>query len=264
MRPGKSRVKSTMARQPERTVQTPSGDLLVRIALSFLGLPYEGATLDGGSREKLVVRLDAFDCTTFVETVLASALDITTGGTEGSGLAAQLKRIRYRGGKISGYASRLHYFRDWLADNEKKKILKDVSRLLGGRPQRKKINFMSSRPDLYPRLKSKAARDKIRQTEQMLSGKTFYTIDKKDFSAASDKIENGDIIAFVSGKQGLDVAHTGFAVRKGKRLRLLHASQKEGAVVISQKTLGAYLKSSADFTGIHVARIWRPSATICE
>ncbi len=39
MKPGKSRVKSTMARQPERTIQTPSGDLLVRIALVFLGVP---------------------------------------------------------------------------------------------------------------------------------------------------------------------------------------------------------------------------------
>jgi len=33
-----------------------------------------------------------------------------------------LKLIRYRQGKINGYSSRLHYFTDWLRDNEQKKF----------------------------------------------------------------------------------------------------------------------------------------------
>jgi hypothetical protein len=37
-------------------------------------------------------------------------------------------------------------------------------------------------------------------------------------------------------------------------LRLLHASSKEGAVAISEKTLTAYLKSNKNFTGIIAAR----------
>jgi hypothetical protein len=54
--------------------------------------------------------------------------------------------------------------------------------------------------------------------------------------------------------EGLDVAHVGFAVWQEKNLHLLHASRKEGAVVISKKTLVAYLKSNKIFTGIIVAR----------
>jgi len=39
----------------------------------FPGAPYQTGTLEMPGREKLVVNLHAFDCTTFVETVLALA-----------------------------------------------------------------------------------------------------------------------------------------------------------------------------------------------
>jgi len=50
------------------------------------------------------------------------------------------------------------------------------------------------------------------------------------------------------------VAHMGFAIKQGKSLHLIHASSKEDGVVISKKTLAAYLKSNKIFTGIIVAR----------
>jgi hypothetical protein len=43
-------------------------------------------------------------------------------------------------------------------------------------------------------------------------------------------------------------------------LRLLHASRKEGAVVISGKTPGAYLKSNKKFTGMLIARFTSPAS----
>jgi len=78
-------------------------------------------------------------------------------------------------------------------------------------------------------------------------------IGKDKFSMQKSKVNNGDIVAFVTAQEGLDVAHVGFAVRKGKSLRLLHASQKEGKVVISKKTLADYLKSNKRFTGVIIA-----------
>jgi hypothetical protein len=50
------------------------------------------------------------------------------------------------------------------------------------------------------------------------------------------------------------VAHVGFAIWQGNNLHLLHASSKESGVVISKKTLVAYLKSNKKFTGITIAR----------
>ena len=75
-------------------------------------------------KEKLIVNVSGFDCTTFVETVLALAKCAAAGKLSRSEFRKNLKLIRYRQGKIDGYSSRLHYFTDWLSDNEKKKILK--------------------------------------------------------------------------------------------------------------------------------------------
>ena len=43
----------------------------LHFAKQMLGVPYVAGTLDGNEEEELVVRLNALDCTTFVETVLA-------------------------------------------------------------------------------------------------------------------------------------------------------------------------------------------------
>ena len=189
-----------------------------------------------------------------METTLAFALCARGRKFSPTAFKNNLKLIRYRGGKISGYASRLHYFTDWLRDNEKKEILTDLSAALGGKPTRRKIDFMTANRDLYPALKSKPRFSKIKKMEGNLSRKTFYIIGKDKISSQTDKIQDGDIIAFTAHQEGLDVAHIGFAIRQGKILRLLHASQKEGKVVISKKTLTDYLKSNKQFTGIIIAR----------
>src|SRR5690606_29137182 len=48
--------------------------ILENTALFFLGKPYVAHTLEGSSEELLTVNLREFDCTTFVETVLALSL----------------------------------------------------------------------------------------------------------------------------------------------------------------------------------------------
>ncbi|PKN05428.1 MAG: DUF1460 domain-containing protein [Deltaproteobacteria bacterium HGW-Deltaproteobacteria-9] len=233
------------------------GELIIEIGSFFLGAPYRAGMLDTPGREKLVVNLAEFDCVTFVETVLALAGCAASGKLLPSELQKRIKSIRYRQGKIDGYGSRLHYFTDWLRDNEKKKVLKDISRDLKGKPVRKKINFMTSHSELYAALKNPAMVDSMRQIEKNLSRKTFHVIGKKAVNAIKAKIQSGDIIAFAAGQEGLDVAHAGFAVRQGKSLRLLHASSKEGAVAISKISLAAYLKANKNFTGIIVARFCR-------
>ncbi|KUG23111.1 putative lipoprotein [hydrocarbon metagenome] len=231
-----------------------SGDSIVEIARLFINTPYKAGMLESAGKENLVINWSAFDCTTFVETVLAFAKCIRTREISHHYFRKNLKLIRYRQGKIDGYSSRLHYFTDWLRDNENKKLLSDISRSLGGKPQRKKINFMTFHCQLYPALQNKTQLSRMVLAEKKLSRKTFYIIAKDKVTRRESRIHNGDIIAFATDQQGLDVAHVGFAIWQGKSLRLLHASSKEGAVVISKKTLAAYLKSNKKFNGIIVTR----------
>ncbi len=231
------------------------GNLVVETGRFFLGAPYREGTLEGPGREKLIVNLHAFDCTTFVETVLALVRCAASGKISPQEFRGNLRRIRYRRGKIDGYASRLHYFTDWLADNQKKKTLTDVSRDLGGERRQKEIHFMTTRRERYAALKNQTQAGKMRRTERRLSRSPFYVIGKERVSRIQDDIQPGDLIAFTTNQEGLDVAHVGLAVRERGRLRLLHASRREGAVVVSRETLSAYLRRRGNFTGILVARV---------
>jgi len=152
------------------------GNLVVEVGRFFLGAPYKADTLEAAGREKLVINLAEFDCTTFVETVLAIIRSTTDGQLSPSEFRKNVKFIRYRQGKIDGYASRLHYFTDWLSDNEKKKVLKDVTRLYPHAPLRKKINFMTAHRELYAGLKKEAEFCKMQLVEKKLSRKVARII----------------------------------------------------------------------------------------
>ena len=230
------------------------GDLVMGIALCFLGAPYKEKTLEAPGREKLTVNFTHFDCFTYAETVLALGRCFVDRKISERAYKRRLKFIRYRRGVISGYSSRLHYFTDWLSDNERKKTVKDISGKISGSKRRKKINFMTAHRELYPPLKNKNQYQKMLVVEKNLSRRVFHVIGKDKLVRVQDKIKNGDIIAFAAKQEGLDVVHMGFALWQGRNLYLLHASSKEGAVVVSQKTLAAYLKTKKNYSGIIVAR----------
>jgi len=230
------------------------GDLVIEIGQGFLHAPYKVGTLEAGGKEKLIVNFSQFDCFTFVETVLALAKCVAQGNISSREFRQMLRFIRYHRGIISGYSSRLHYFTDWLSDNARKKILRDISKRFDSVRQRKKINYMTVHRASYPALKDEKEFQKMLIVEKNLSRKNFYAIGKNEVNQQKEKIKTGDIVAFVTEQEGLDVSHVGFALWQGKNLHLLHASSKEGGVVISKKTLVTYLKQNKKFTSIIVAR----------
>jgi hypothetical protein len=230
------------------------GDVIVDIGRRFIEKPYRAGTLEGPGKERLVVDTSGFDCTTFVEIVLALARCADGGKITRSAFRQKLQSLRYRQGKINGYASRLHYFTDWIYDNKKMGFITDLSKQLGGNRQQKKINYMTRHRAQYPALHDHTQLTELLSVEKKLSRRFFYMLDEDTLNKNKGQIKNGDIIAFASKRKGLDVAHVGFAFWKGKSLRLLHASQAEGRVVISQKTLVSYLKSNRSFTGVIVAK----------
>lgn len=91
-------------------------------AKKLLAIPYVAGTLDESQEETLVIHLDKADCTTFVETVLALAIVDNEGKRDFNSFKQALMLIRYRDGKLNGYSSRLHYFSEWIKDNEKKEL----------------------------------------------------------------------------------------------------------------------------------------------
>ena len=79
-----------------------------RVSQSFLGKPYMNSPLGEGVKpdDDPLVRFDAFDCTTFVETVLSN------------GNLDKLNQIRYKDGQVD-FLTRNHFVEiDWLKNNE--------------------------------------------------------------------------------------------------------------------------------------------------
>ena len=204
--------------------------------------------------EHLVVDLREFDCVTLCETSLALARTVKRHQRTSHAYMDQLRLIRYRSGSISGYPSRLHYFSDWIADNEGKKIVRNVSGELGGRQDRRPVNFMSSHREAYPRLASDDEVAKIAAIEKRLSVLPRYFVPKAQVEGILGKLHNGDIIAITTSVEGLDVTHTGIAVDDGGTKRLLHAPNVGKKVQITTGSLSQYLDAHEKDTGIMVAR----------
>ncbi|AKA35111.1 N-acetylmuramoyl-L-alanine amidase-like domain-containing protein [Flagellimonas lutaonensis] len=230
------------------------GDTIIHVGKTFLGTPYVEKTLEVGEAETLVINLCGLDCTTFVENVLAFSTLLRNGNTDFDTFAETLKTIRYRNGELNGYASRLHYFTDWIRNNEQKGLVKDITHGLGGVEMEKTINFMGTHRELYPFLKDEGNYQRIMETEAALAKETLCVLPQSEIESVEGNIQNGDIIALATSIKGLDVTHTGLAIRQPSgRIHLLHASSS-GEVTITKEPLADYLNKIKSTIGIIVAR----------
>ncbi|MEM9142981.1 MAG: N-acetylmuramoyl-L-alanine amidase-like domain-containing protein [Bacteroidota bacterium] len=231
------------------------GKTLTAIGRTFLGTPYVAKTLEVGDTETLVVNLQGLDCTTFVENVMAFGLLVKNGQADFPAFTDHLKTIRYKDGELNGYGSRLHYFSEWIANNAQKGLVKDMTSELGGVELDKDINFMGTHRELYPFLKDDDNFDQILETEERLNAEPFCYVPQDQIEAREELIQTGDIIALATSINGLDVTHTGVAVReKDGRIHLLHASTGSMEVEVTEKPLVDYLKGIKNNIGILVAR----------
>lgn len=235
----------------------PADSLLEKTALFFLNAPYVSHTLEMPGEEKLVVNLREFDCTTFVESVVALARTARSDNPDFDTFLSELQYIRYRDGNLRGYVSRLHYTSDWLYDNEKKGVMKNISAGLGGIREKKTIDFMTSHRDAYRQLKNDDVMLKEMQVmENRINERDgFYYLPKSSISGKTPMIPHMSMVAFTTGIKGLDVTHMGVVFHKGEKLTFIHASSTQKKVVVDQKSLSDYCAAQSSCTGIIVFRI---------
>lgn len=235
------------------TTGQTSGETAINVAKKFIGKPYVAATLEK-TPEQLVCNLREFDCYTLVENVVAIARMKNEQLDGFDNFQDLLISMRYRNGKLDGYASRMHYFTEWIVQAEKDGFITDMTKIWG-KPSGKQLTFMSQHPQYYAAMKDKATFSLISAMENEVNKTPFYEIKKADFMKVEKHIRNGDIIVFTSTVGGLDVNHEGFAYWQNGQLHLLHASLDYKRVMISPEPLGDYLKSIPKHQGIIVLRL---------
>ena len=242
----------------------PVSGLMIMAAESLLGTPYVAGTLDEDPiEERLRVYLTKTDCILFVETCLALAKTVTeSGGRDVSfdSFVAQVAGTRYRVKPPYLYSDRVHYTTEW-ARRQEGKSLKDMTLELGGETYDHPVNFMTRHPESYKQLQDAASipraalnLKRIGEVEDELNKVPMTYIPKQKIPSVEKGIQSGDIICFVSSVEGLDIAHVAMAYVKNGRVGFIHASQKEGKVVIDGQTIADYVAHRSNLSGIKVIR----------
>lgn len=238
-------------------------DMMVETAKCFLETPYIAATLEGGNNEELRIFLHKTDCILFVETCFNLILCTREyeKGADFEKFADLVRQTRYRDGIVKEYSDRIHYTTEWIFQNQKRNLVEDITEQIGGVVYDHPIFYMSKNYKNYTALKdaangNQAQKDlyKIALVEKRLNEKTFYYIPKDKIPEVEKFIKSGDIICYMSGVPGLDIAHVAIAYVEGGKVGFIHASMGAKKVIIDPKSIYEYCKSSKSITGIKVVR----------
>jgi hypothetical protein len=234
----------------------PIGERIGAIGMALRRTPYAVDTLElHEDREVCSVNLGGMDCVTFFENALALARLLGRGGGDPHALLAEVSFARYRGGRLTDYASRLHYTSDWFFDNEAKGVVRQITRELPGAVRfTKRVDYMSTHPEAYRQLRANPDLvAKIALIEAQINAREIAYVPKERVAQAQSRLMTGDIIGITTARAGLDCAHTGLCYRHEGVSRFLHASTTEKAVILDQD-LATYLASVPSHTGIMAAR----------
>jgi hypothetical protein len=250
-----SKIATIFHEKNKITLEATPSESIVSIAKTFLETPYVAQTLEINSEEALVCNLSELDCFTFDENVVALYLTKKKGSNSYADFQEILTQLRYRNNKIDGYASRLHYFTEWVRQAEKNGFIKDITLEIGGEISNKIVHFMSTHQKLYPKLSDNTTVATIIKNEEAINKKPLSQIEKSKVTSIESQINEGDLIAMTSTIEGLDCNHVGIAIRINNRVHLLHASSTLKKVVISEKPLAEYLAGNSKDAGIMVLRV---------
>ncbi len=234
----------------------PISEIITTIGKTFICADYKANALEICSKENLVISLVGLDCYTFLESSFAFARCIKSGKTTFEDYQKEILNLRYRDSQLKDYTSRLHYFTDWIYDMNRRGIGKDITKEIGGVPYKMNINFMSTHPDSYKRLKgNQKFIDEIIKIESEINSRDYFYIPQDKIENVESKIQSVDIIGIRTNITGLDISHTGIAYRADDgRIHLLHAPNVGYKVQISEKPLAEYIKGNKKQTGIIVLR----------
>lgn len=244
--------------QEEGWADLPVGDLMAAFAEQFVGTRYVGGTLEQPGPEQCRIDLTGLDCVTFVENILAMARMMKLGGASLEEMEEEVTYTRYRGGILDGYASRLHYTAEWIADNVSKGVVRDITPELGGEPLTIDVHFMSEHASAYPALKTDPSLvPAIAAIERSIRRIPRTYIPTGRIAEIEGRLRTGDIVAIATSKKGLDYAHMGMVLRNEDGCVLVHASSSQKKVVVDGR-VSEVIAALRSHTGISVMRPLEP------
>ncbi len=236
---------------------TDANALVEFYARQLLGTPYVAHTLEG-DEEMLTINIHELDCLTFIETLYALTRATLEQRYSWRDFAANIENVRYRGGKMGDYSSRIHYMSEWIIDNNMRGNLKEITPDLPHADYMiKNIDYMTKHPDQYRQLKNDSVMvEKIRRYELRNHRYPYLKRSWLNDKGVKAALRSGDFVSLVTKMDGLDVSHNGIIIvdEKGDPY-LLDASMSGGKVMLEDNPLFKYLERSKSNIGIRVYRM---------
>ena len=281
-----------------RTQQTSMTDRLAAISKSFIGKPYLlgalGEGVDAFYDQRPLYRTDAFDCETYVDTVLALAL-----ATDVPQFKQCINKVRYKNGHVS-YVDRNHFTcLDWNKNNQKQGFLKDITSSIENekhQPLALVAHAMINKSAWYQHMSINSinlrsqhlsqATKRLSQLQQ--EGQGFKTVRSNiayiPLTALFDKegkpnqyvfqqIPNAAIIEIIRPNWDLtqaigthlNVSHLGFAFWKHHTLYFRNASSSQKSVVdVDLITYLLEARKSPTIKGINIQQVMPKNSGTCE
>lgn len=243
----------------------PFGRYLARTARVQHGAQYADVSRRLGP-EMLRVELNAFECVSFIESALAVARCGWVSEPTESCFVHELEASRYRSGRMGDYSSRLHYFVEWISDNEARGRVTNLTASLGGEPVQKDFFYITERVLKRAAFDAVDARERtsltraMELTEARLSSTRHAVLSRESAPPVLKELWDGDLVAFVRERPGLLVHHAGFVYWANGTPRLLHASSYHGRVVITVRDVTNYLLRRPERRGVIIVRPTPPPA----
>ncbi len=241
----------------------PIGERTAAVGQALVGTRYKHFTLEIDNRiESPSVNFQGVDCWTFFEIALGFArmLNEPESNWTPERLLHYIELDRYRGGECTGdYLSRLHYLEDWLYDKNRRGLVDDLTRNLGGQSVPHSAREMSAGWRHYRYLAAnRSLLGPLARMEANVSSRSLYQIPKSQVAKIESKLRSGDIIGIISrDRSGVySTAHVGLALRTSDGvLHFMHASSPSnyGRVIVDAE-LSKYLYRYRSDSGILVAR----------
>ena len=226
-------------------------------ARQLLGTPYVAHTLEA-DEEVLTINIHELDCLTFIETLYALTRATLNGRYSWRDFAANIENVRYRGGEMGDYSSRIHYISEWIIDNNVRGNLVEVTPDLPHVDYMiKNIDYMTHHTGSYRQLKNDSVMvEKIRRFELRNHRFPYLKRSWLNDKAVKAALRSGDFVSLVTKTEGLDVSHNGIIIVDDKGdPYLLDASMSGGKVMLEGKPLFKYLERSKTNIGVRVFRM---------
>lgn len=187
------------------------GERVQYISEHFIGTRYAEKTLIGDSitPEIFVLNLQQVDCMTFIEYIEA-----LRRSSSFRAFVDNVRRVRYRSGTVD-YASRTHFFTDWKEYHAE--CIEDITDRIGESEAVRVTKRLNEKDDGTCFLEG------IPPVEREIAHIPSASVNDR----LLELLKPGDYIGIYSHLPGLDVSHTGIAVRRGGSWFLRHASSRD-------------------------------------